>query len=218
MTTLARDRYAAEGVESEFEPGSRGRVLRNRLGIRRVREMQLAESVALLEVQRWALEHFSATHRFTADDLCVIHKQWLGDIYEWAGHYRTVNIGKGGLMFAAASQLPRLMQSFERDELKRFTPCRGFNTLALAGALARTHAELVLIHPFREGNGRCSRILCTLMALQADFPPLDFSPLAGRGRAAYFAAIRSALDRKYEPLETCFTRVIARTLRAHAAA
>jgi cell filamentation protein len=128
-----------------------------------------------------------------------------------------VNIGKGGLMFAAASQLPRLMQSFERDELKRFTPCRGFDALKLAKALAQTHAELVLIHPFREGNGRCSRILCTLMALQADFPPLDFSPLAGRGRSLYFAAIRAAIDRNYEPLEACFTRVLARTLRAHAA-
>lgn len=41
-------RYDAQGVEAEFEPGSRGRVLRNLLGIRSVREMQRAESEALL--------------------------------------------------------------------------------------------------------------------------------------------------------------------------
>jgi len=32
---------------------------------------------------------------------------------------------------------------------------------------AEVHTELVLIHPFREGNGRCSRILASIMALQA---------------------------------------------------
>jgi cell filamentation protein len=82
MPAKPTDRYCAEGIENEFEPGSRGRVLRNRCGIARVRDMQSAESSALLEVQRWALEHFSATHRFTADYLRLIHKQWLGDIYE----------------------------------------------------------------------------------------------------------------------------------------
>jgi cell filamentation protein len=217
MSINGRDRYAADGVESDFEPGSRGRVLRNRVGIARVREMQAEESDALLRVQRWALERFSATHRFTAADIRMMHKQWLGELYDWAGDYRSVNIGKGGLMFAAAPQIARLMTDFERGELKRFTPCNGFDASALSYALARTHAELVLIHPFREGNGRCSRLLATLMALQAGFPPLDFSPLSGRGRATYFAAIQAALDRNYAPLEACFNRVIARTLQAHVA-
>jgi cell filamentation protein len=52
MSAKPTDRYRAEGIENEFAPGSRGRVLRNRCRIVRVREMQLAESVALLEVQR----------------------------------------------------------------------------------------------------------------------------------------------------------------------
>jgi cell filamentation protein len=41
-------RYKAEGPEAEFEPGSRGRVLRNRLGIKSVREIERKESEALL--------------------------------------------------------------------------------------------------------------------------------------------------------------------------
>ena len=57
-------RYRAEGPQAEFQPGSRGRVLRNRLGIERVRAMQQAESDALLAVQEWAIGHFSAEHRF----------------------------------------------------------------------------------------------------------------------------------------------------------
>jgi hypothetical protein len=55
------------GLEVEYEPGSRGRVLRNKLGIVRLREMQRAESEALLAAQEWAVTRFSAEHRFTAD-------------------------------------------------------------------------------------------------------------------------------------------------------
>jgi len=43
-------RYDADGPEAEFEPGSRGRVLRNRLGITSVREIERRESEALLAV------------------------------------------------------------------------------------------------------------------------------------------------------------------------
>ena len=42
-------------------------------------------------------------------------------------------------------------------------------------ALAITNCELVLIHPYGEGNGRKPRLLETLMALQAGLPLLDFS-------------------------------------------
>lgn len=211
-------RYRAEGSQAEFEPGSRGRVLRNRLGITKVGDMQRAESEALLAVQEWAITHYGASHRFTAADVVALHRRWLGGIYPWAGAYRQVNVSKGDFMFAAAAQVPRLMAAFEAEELARFTPCEGMDEAALVAALARTHAELVLIHPFREGNGRCARLLGWLMALQAGWPPLDFSPLSGRGKAAYFAAIRAALARDYAPLERCFSRVSARTLRACAAA
>ena len=44
---MASTKYAAAGMESEFQPGSRGRVLRNFLGITRVREMEVVESQAL---------------------------------------------------------------------------------------------------------------------------------------------------------------------------
>lgn len=210
---MTQGRYRAEGLQAEFEPGSRGRVLRNRLGLVRVRDMQQAESVALLAVQEWAIGHFSAAHRFTADDIALLHRRWLGAIYPWAGEYRQVNISKDGFMFAAAAQVPRLMAAFEAEQLARCTPCAGMDEPGLLAALARTHAELVLIHPFREGNGRCARLLGWLMALQAGWPPLDFSPLAGRGRPAYFAAIRAALVRDYAPLQACFSRVLTRTSR-----
>jgi cell filamentation protein len=208
-------RYDATGDQAEFEPGSRGRVLKNLLGIRRVGDMQREESEALLVVQEWAVAHFDNEHRFAARDVCELHRQWLSGIYTWAGSYRQVNMAKGDFMFAAAGQIPRLMQDFERKQLAVYTPCASMDEAELLTALARTHAELVIIHPFRDGNGRCSRLLAWLMALQAGLPPLDFSSLAGRGKGAYIAAIHAAFQGDYAPLEARFSTVIRRTLRAY---
>ena len=78
-------------------------------------------------------------------------------------------------------------------------------------ALAETHVELMLIHPFREGNGRVGRILATLMALQAGLPLLDFSPIRDKKKQQYFAAVRAGLDRNYQSMRNMFTEVIAKS-------
>jgi cell filamentation protein len=83
--------------------------------------------------------------------------------------------------------------------------------MRLALAFARTHAELILIHPFREGNGRCARLLAYLMALQAGLPSLDTYSFAGRGKVAYIAAIHSALSDNYSPLMRLFAKAIETT-------
>jgi cell filamentation protein len=44
----------------------------------------------------------------------------------------------------------------------------------LIAAVAITHVELILIHPFREGNGRLSRLLADVMAVQGGYKPLDY--------------------------------------------
>lgn len=210
MTT---PRYEAAGPEAEFEPGSRGRVLRNLLGIVRARDMAEAESQALEIAQEAALERYGPDHRFSAKDVCELHRLWLAPIYPWAGEYRTINIGKGGFQFAHAPLIPRLMSELERGPLRRRTPCRQADKAAVAHALAEVHAELILVHPFRDGNGRMARLLALLMALQADLPPLDFSPIAGRGKRAYIAAIHAAMGKDYEPLNRLFVRIIDRSQR-----
>jgi len=73
--------------------------------------------------------------------------------------------------------------------------------------------ELMLIHPFREGNGRLGRILATLMALQAGLPVLDFSELDGERREEYFAAVRSGLGRDYLPMKRLFDYIIEKSLQ-----
>jgi cell filamentation protein len=83
----------------------------------------------IIEAERYALVlpnfmgMFTKGQRFTAKDICTIHKAWLGDVYEWAGQYRQVNVSKGDFSFAMARHVPKLMQDFEKGPLKKFTPC-----------------------------------------------------------------------------------------------
>ena len=208
-------RYNAQGIETEFEPGSRRRVLRNLLGIRLAGEMSRVESEALLQAQDRLVDSFSLDHRFTAGDICEMHRVWLGHIYSWAGQYRSVNIAKGDFHFAAAGQVPRLMMELERQALERHTPCRYSNHDVIACALAVVHAELIIIHPFREGDGRCARLLALLMGLQAGLPPLDFGGLSGRGTRSYITAIHAAMGSDYIPMTAIFRDVVYRSLRRY---
>ncbi len=199
-------------TEAQFEPGSDGRVLKNLLGIKSSAEMDTAEASALIEVMDRLVRMYDEDHRFTVSDICEFHRLWLGDIYAWAGEYRQVNVSKGDFLFAVSAHIPALMVEFERDVLARCTPCNFTTRVEVVRALAEAHVELVLVHPFREGNGRLARILSTLMALQAGLPLLDFSPITGEKKEGYFAAVQAGLDRNYQPMERIFAEIIERSV------
>ena len=204
-------RYAMHGPEGETQPGSRGRVLANRLGVVRVREMQVAETRALLQLTHDLLGEVTETQRFAAGDLCDWHARWFEFIYVWAGRYRQVNMSKDGFPFAAARLVPQLMADYSSTVLAVHTPCSGMEETRLVQALAVTHAEFILIHPFREGNGRLARLLNTMMALQAGWPLLDFDGIRGPAKRRYIAAIHAAQGNDYVPLEQVFAAVLRRT-------
>ena len=209
-------RYDVGGLEeAQSEAGSRGRVLRNRLGIRSKREMDRIEAREQIRALEELAAIYDRGHCFSAADICRMHQIWLRPIYSWAGQYRQVNLQKGDFPFAAAKQIPKLMVDFERGPLQRFTPCRSMSPEKLSMALAVVHVELILIHPFREGNGRVARLLAVLMGLQADLPPLFFDRLSGKKRQQYFAAVRAGLERNYEQMAEMFNAVIERTLQLH---
>lgn len=145
-----------------------------------------------------------------------MHRDWLGKVYAWAGSYRNVNMSKADFTFAAARVIPQLMDELEKTALHRHTPCIFESRGEVVAALAVVHTELVLIHPFREGNGRVARLLAILMGLQAGLPFLDFSGLEGPKREEYFAAVQVGMGRNYRPMEKLFEEIISRTL-LHAA-
>ena len=136
--------------------------------------MSRLESQALEVATNLAVDEIDVDHRFTAEDIRSLHRLWLDEIYAWAGEYRSVNLSRDGFLFAVPQQIPRLMEELEAGPLRDYTPCHAASLEAQATALAVVHAELILIHPFREGNGRCARLLATLMGLQAGLPPLNF--------------------------------------------
>ena len=105
------------------------------------------------------------------------------------------------------------MEEFAKEPLQEFTPCRGKSVEQMAEALAVVHTELVLIHPFREGNGRMARLLSILMGWQANLPTLDFGDILGKKKSEYFSAVRAGLARDYKPMENIFRSIIQRVLK-----
>ena len=209
-------RYDTSGlIEDQYEPGSNKQVLKNLLGLRSEQEISRIETKKLLHTTKEMTEYYDEYHCFTADDICYMHRSWLGSIYEWAGHYRNVNMVKDDFPFAAPSLIPRLMDEFEKEILSRYTPCNFNARRDVIQALATVHTELLLIHPFREGNGRIARLLSIIMALQAKLPYLDFSDLKGHKKEEYFSAVRAGLERNYTAMEKIFNDVIERSLKSY---
>lgn len=193
-------RYDANTAEGEYQPGSGEQVLRNLHAITSPEDMDELELGLLAQLYESVLVDDLPDRMLTVEDIKHWHHRWLGNVYEWAGQERSVNMSKGGFAFAAAGQIPRLLDQFERDCLRRWTPCRGLGTEELVGAVAITHVELILIHPFREGNGRLSRLLADVMVVQAGLEPLDYTPWEVN-KTGYISAIHHGVSMNYEPMK-----------------
>jgi len=204
MTT----RYQTTGAEGEFEPGSNGEVLRNLVGITSPDDMDELELRLLGELYDEVLLQNLPDRALTVADLKRWHQLWLGNVYAWAGQERSVNLGKGGFQFATASLLPGLLADFERQCLKPWTPCGKLAVNELVNAIAVTHVELIVIHPFREGNGRLSRLLADVMAVQAGHEPLDYTSWE-QNKAAYIGAIHAGFSGDYGPMSQFVAEALA---------
>ncbi|MFT3779932.1 MAG: hypothetical protein QM772_17005 [Ottowia sp.] len=101
-------RYQVAGSEGEFQAGSDGTVLANKLGISTVDEMNEAELVLLEQLYVDVLIDHFPDRALTANDLRDWHRRWLGNVYAWAGQERSVNMSKDGFL----SPLPRRLQGF----------------------------------------------------------------------------------------------------------
>ena len=82
----------------------------------------------------------------TFDTLCRIHAHLFSDIYDFAGKLRTVNMSKGNFRFAPLMYLGAALESIEK------MPQRTFDEIV------EKYVEMNIAHPFREGNGRATRI------------------------------------------------------------
>lgn len=127
--------------------------LENKLGI--TSSAELATQEERLSKKR-ALELFESgmldkLEPGTFKTLQVIHKQLFMDIYDYAGKVRSVNIAKGGFRFVPAMYLLDALKQIER------MPQSTFNEII------EKYVEMNVAHPFREGNGRSTRIWLDLI-------------------------------------------------------
>ncbi|MCC5906843.1 MAG: Fic family protein [Balneolaceae bacterium] len=124
-------------------------------------------------------------------------------MYEFAGELRQVNLSKGGFMFPAAKFLQSAVKEFEEVFLKSL-PDSFEDYMHLAERIAPLHAELLFIHPFREGNGRTARLFVDLIALKRGFKRFNFEKIDEKRMPDYIAAVQSAAEKNYEPMITLF--------------
>ncbi len=116
----------------------------------------------------------------TLNGLMQIHAYIFGGLYDFAGRLRTVNISKGGFTFAPAEFLEQSLASIEKMPEDSFEQ------------IVDKYVEMNVAHPFREGNGRATRIWLDLMLKRRIGRCVDWSRIDKRD---YLAAMeRSVAD------------------------
>ena len=114
----------------------------------------------------------------TVNGLKQIHAYLFGGLYDFAGKIRTVNISKGGFKFAAAEFLPQTLVSIERMPESTFEQ------------IAEKYVEMNIAHPFREGNGRTTRIWLDLILKRSLKKYVDWSQI---NKKAYLDAMEQSV-------------------------
>ncbi len=142
--------------------------LENKLGIDSSSELARQEE---LISKKKALELFETGYLDTLvagsfDALSKIHKYLFEDIYDFAGKLREVNIAKGNFRFAPLMYLKASLDNIEKMPQSSFDE------------IIEKYVEMNIAHPFREGNGRSTRIWLDLilkkeLGLVVDWSKID---------------------------------------------
>ncbi len=106
--------------------------------------------------------------------LAAVHKHLFGEIYDFAGELRTVNISKGNFRFASAMYLRAAINGIDKMPMTTFDE------------IVEKYVEMNIAHPFREGNGRATRIWLDMMLKRALGAAVDWSSV---DKSDYLAAM-----------------------------
>ncbi|MBQ4119544.1 MAG: Fic family protein [Clostridia bacterium] len=140
-------------------------MLENKLGITDSAELarqeeQISKKKALSLFEGGILDNLEAGK--TAS-LVSIHKALFEDIYDFAGKIRTVNIAKGNFRFAPVMYLEAALQNIDKMPHSTFDE------------IIEKYVEMNIAHPFREGNGRTTRIWLDCMLKKGIGKVVDWS-------------------------------------------
>jgi len=192
-------KYSMQGSEGYYQAGSNEQVLANKLAITLAEEINEAETHLLSLLYKQVLSS-REIEKLSVSDILAWHRIWLGEIYSWAGQLRTVNMSKEGFSFCAANFIEPQLDNFQHNYLKYFPDLNSMSEAELVSFLAKSHVEFILIHPFREGNGRVSRLLLDVMVCAAGYAPLDYS-LWKKHKQYYFKSIQAGAGDDYKYIE-----------------
>lgn len=157
-------------------------------------ELNEAEQVNIGEALRWAI----ARKRDVLDQdfLGHLHRRMFGDVWRWAGRYRTTARNIGVDAYRIGMDLRQAV-----DDARYWVEHQTFPPDEIAVRLSH---RLVAIHPFPNGNGRLSRLVGDLLARQLGRPAFTWGRMnlidAGEARARYVAALRAADNYDIAPL------------------
>lgn len=181
----------------------------NKLGITDAAEIGRLEASGFALAEEVAYSQLKYDTVFNLAYLYELHSLALAHLYEFAGRLRTVDMSKGGFRFPSAFHLPQTIATFEKEHLLNL-PLNYELESDLINDIGRVHAELLFIHPFRDGNGRTARLLANLMALRVRDEPLDFRTLISEKgyNPKYLKAVQRAGIGDYSHMQdlmkTCF--------------
>jgi cell filamentation protein len=111
-------------------------------------------------------------------------------LFSWAGKYRTVDISSEDIRWCHAQYIASEMQKVHHllQDWTPFSPAMPLSSML--EKLACIHGNLILIHPFRDGNGRTVRLLGDLLLMQSGRDPISHTLNDQSFRKKYYAAIR----------------------------
>jgi cell filamentation protein len=133
-------------------------------------------------------------------DVRAIHGHLFGDVYSWAGQYRTTELRRGQQGFAWVSTIASQMARVHDTAKSVVEAGASYDNPRLAYELARLYTDYNQVHPFRDGNGRagamllhgvatrCGRTLDLTVTSRAEWysAAADTMPLRGRdGRVSH---------------------------------
>lgn len=184
-------------------------VLKNRLGI--TDEATLETTEAQFVAQRsHELVQDPIPGTFDLHHLQAIHRHLFGDLYEWAGHLRTVDLTKDTSRFAHHAYIERAAAPIFRD-LAQENYLRGLEPVAWSGRAAHYLAELNALHPFREGNGRAHREFLSQLARDTQYA-IAWEQIT---QADMLDASRRSFSGDLAPLTTLIQRNLHRDVPLH---
>ena len=166
-------------------------VLRNKLNIKDIKKLQIYEA-KITAAKSLKKKKKGITGDFDVKHIKQIHKYLFEDIYPFAGEFRTENIAKGEFRFAQSEYIEPELENL-LNKLKKENYLEGLDKKELAIKLAYYLAELNVLHPFREGNGRTNREFIRQLALKNGYQ-LDLKK--AKAEEILEASIESIVDTK----------------------